>query len=43
MKNAQKTTQNALAPGVFIVLSVVLKLISPLLYTQAQNTLLQIL
>ena len=40
-KNIRKTTQNALAPSVFIVLSIVLKLGTPLLHTQAQNTLLQ--
>ena len=37
-----KTTQNALAPGIFIVLSIGLKLGTPLLHTQAQNKLLQI-
>ena len=37
----RKTTQNALAPSIFIVLSIVLKLGTPLLHTQAQNTLLQ--
>ena len=42
MKNAPQTTQNALAPGVFTALSIVLKLGTPLLHTQAQNTLLQI-
>ena len=41
MKNIQKTTQNALAPSIFIVLSIVLKLGTPLLHAQAQNTLLQ--
>ena len=41
-KNIRKTTQNALAPSIFIVLSVALKLGTPLLHTQAQNTLLQI-
>ena len=40
-KNIQKTTQNALAPSIFIVLAIVLKLGTPLLHTQAQNTLLQ--
>ena len=40
-KNIQKTTQNALASSIFIVLSIVLKLGTPLLHTQAQNTLLQ--
>ena len=40
-KNIRITTQNALAPSIFIVLSIVLKLGTPLLYTQAQNTLLQ--
>ena len=40
-KNIQKTTQNALAPSIFIVLSIVLKLGTPLLHTQAQNNLLQ--
>ena len=40
-KNNQKTTQNALAPSIFIVLSIVLKLGTPLLHTEAQNTLLQ--
>ena len=38
MKNIRKTTQNALAPSIFIVLSIVLKLGTPLLHTQAQNT-----
>ena len=42
MKNIRKTTKNALAPSIFIVLSIVLKLGTPLLHTQAQNTLLQI-
>ena len=37
-KNIQKTTQNALAPSIFIVLSIVLKLGTPLLQTKAQNT-----
>ena len=37
-KNIQKTTQNALAPSIFILLSIVLKLGTPLLHTQAQNT-----
>ena len=40
-KNIRKTTQNALAPSIFIVLSIALKLGTPLLHTQAQNTLLQ--
>ena len=40
-KNIRKTTQNALAPSIFIVLSIVLKLGTPLLHTQAQKTLLQ--
>ena len=40
-KSIRKTTQNALAPSIFIVLSIVLKLGTPLLHTQAQNTLLQ--
>ena len=40
-KNIRKTTQNALAPGIFIVLSIALKLGTPLLHTQAQNKLLQ--
>ena len=40
-KNIQKTTKNALAPSIFMVLSIVLKLDTPLLHTQAQNTLLQ--
>ena len=40
-KNIQKTTQNALAPSIFIVLSIALKLGTPLLHTQAQHTLLQ--
>ena len=40
-KNIRKTTQNALAPSVFIVLSIVLKLGRPLLHTQAPNRLLQ--
>ena len=40
-KYIRKTTQNALAPSIFIVLSIALKLGTPLLYTQAQNTLLQ--
>ena len=40
-KNIQKTAQNALAPSIFIVLSIVLKLGTPLLHTQAQNRLLQ--
>ena len=41
-KNIRKTTQNALAPSIFIVLSIALRLGTPLLHTQAQNTLLQI-
>ena len=41
MKNIRKTTQNALAPSIFIVWSIVLKLGTPLLHTQVQNTLLQ--
>ena len=40
-RNIRKTTQNALAPNIFIVLSIALKLGTPLLHTQAQNTLLQ--
>ena len=40
-KNIRKTTQNVLAPSIFVVLSIVLKLGTPLLYNQAQNTLLQ--
>ena len=40
--NIPKTAQNALAPSIFIVVSIVLKLGTPLLRTQAQNTLLQI-
>ena len=40
-KNIQKTTQNALAPSIFIVSAIVLKLGTPLLHTQAQNRLLQ--
>ena len=40
-KNIQKTSRNALAPSIFIVLSIVLKLGTPLLHFQAQNTLLQ--
>ena len=39
-KNIRKTTQNASAPSIFIVLPIVLKLGAPLLHTQAQNTLL---
>ena len=39
--NIRKTAQNALAPSIFIVVSIVLKLGTPLLCTQAQNTLLQ--
>ena len=33
-KNIRKTTQNALAPSIFIVLSIALKLGTPLLHTQ---------
>ena len=40
-KSIRKTTQNALAPSIFIVLSIVLKLGTPLLHTQAQNKVLQ--
>ena len=40
-KNIRKTTQSSLAPSIFIVLSIALKLGTPLLHTQAQNTLLQ--
>ena len=40
-KNIRKTTQNALAPSIFIILWIALKLGTPLLHTQAQNTLLQ--
>ena len=40
-KNIWKTTQNALAPSIFTVLSIVLKLGTPLPHTQAQNMLLQ--
>ena len=40
-KNIRKTTKNALAPGIFIVLSILLKLGTQLLHIQAQNTLLQ--
>ena len=40
-KNIRKTTQNALAPSIFIVFSIMLKLGTPLLHTQAQNMLLQ--
>ena len=40
-KNIRKTSQNALAPSIFIVLSIVLKLGTALLHIQAQNTLLQ--
>ena len=40
-KNIRKTSQNALAPSIFIVWSIVLKLGTPLLHIQAQNTLLQ--
>ena len=39
-KNIRKTSQNALAPSIFIVWSIVLKLGTPLLHIQAQNTLL---
>ena len=42
MKNIRKTTKNALAPSIFIVLSIVLKLGTPLLHTQAKNMLIQI-
>ena len=41
-KNIRKTSQNALASSIFIVWSIVLKLGTPLLHIQAQNTLLQI-
>ena len=34
-KNIRKTTPNALAPSIFIVLSIVLKLCTPLLHTQS--------
>ena len=37
-KNIRKTTKNAFAPSIFIVLSIVLKLGTPLLHIQAQNT-----
>ena len=40
-KNIRKTAQYAFDPTIFIVLSIVLKLGTPLLHTQAQNTLLQ--
>ena len=40
-KNIRKITQNALAPSFFIVLSIALKLGTPLLHIQAQNNLLQ--
>ena len=40
-KNIRKTSQNALAPSIFIVWAIVLKLGTPLLHIQAQNTLLQ--
>ena len=40
-KNIRKTSKNALAPSIFIVWSIVLKLGTPLLHIQAQNTLLQ--
>ena len=40
-KNIRKTSQNSLAPSIFIVWSIVLKLGTPLLHIQAQNTLLQ--
>ena len=36
-KNIWKTTQNVSAPGIFIILSIVLKLGTPVLHTQAQN------
>ena len=39
--NIRKTIENALAPSIFIILSIVLKLGTPILHTQAQNTLLQ--
>ena len=42
MKNILKTTQNALAPIIFIVLSIVLKLGTPLLHTEVQNMSLRI-
>ena len=37
-KNIWKTTPNGLAPSIFIVLSIALKLDTPCLHTQAQNT-----
>ena len=40
-KNIRKTFPNALASSIFIVWSIVLKLGTPLLHIQAQNTLLQ--
>ena len=40
-QNVRKTTQNALSPSTFIVLSIVLKLGTPLLHNQAENTLLE--
>ena len=40
-KTIRKTTQNALASSIFIVLSIALKLGTLLLHTQAQNRLLQ--
>ena len=40
-ENIRKTTQNALAPSIFIVLSIALKLGTPLLHIQAQNMMLQ--
>ena len=40
-KNIQKTSQNAFAPSIFIVWSIVLKFGTPLLHIQALNTLLQ--
>ena len=41
-KNIRKTTPNTLAPSIFIVLSIMLKLGTPLVHTHAQNRLLQI-
>ena len=40
-KSIRKTTQNALAPSIFINLSIALKLGAPLPHTQTQNILLQ--
>ena len=40
-KIIRKTSQNALAPSIFIVWSIVLKLGTPLLHIQAENRLLQ--